>query len=92
MSFTINCLATCCGMQLAQAYLRSCPHNSWRHFCRVLLNKCQEEFEAGDQAMAAVDAREKAAAAKVAAGEVGFVGLPVIGITPSWQTCSSWQC
>ena len=38
--------------------------------CRVLLNKCQEEFEAGDQAMAAVDAREKAAAAKVAAGEV----------------------
>jgi hypothetical protein len=36
----------------------------------VLLNKCQEEFEAGDQAMAAVDAREKAAAAKVAAGEV----------------------
>jgi len=44
--------------------------NNCSSCCRVLLNKCQEEFEAGDQAMAAVDAREKAAAAKVAAGEV----------------------
>lgn len=32
-------------------------------FRRVLLNKCQEEFEEGDAAMKAVDAREKAAAA-----------------------------
>lgn len=38
--------------------------------CRVLLNKCQEEFEAGDSAMKAVDAREKAAAEKKASGEV----------------------
>ena len=37
---------------------------------RVLLNKCQEEFEAGDNAMKAVDAREKAAAEKNASGEV----------------------
>lgn len=37
---------------------------------RVLLNKCQEEFEAGDNAMKAVDAREKAAAEKSASGEV----------------------
>jgi len=38
-------------------------------FRRVLLNKCQEEFEAGDSAMKAVDAREKAAAEKKASGE-----------------------
>lgn len=36
----------------------------------MLLNKCQEEFEAGDSAMKAVDAREKAAAEKKASGEV----------------------
>lgn len=32
-------------------------------FRRLLLNKCQEEFEEGDAAIKAVDAREKAAAA-----------------------------
>jgi hypothetical protein len=34
-------------------------------FRRVLLNKCQEEFEEGDAAMKAVEARERAAAQKV---------------------------
>lgn len=39
-------------------------------FRRVLLNKCQEEFEAGDEAIKAVDAREKRDAERKAAGEV----------------------
>ena len=37
-------------------------------FRRLLLNKCQEEFEEGDAAMAAVEARERAQQAKDAAG------------------------
>ena len=45
-------------------------HIAHRLLRRVLLNKCQEEFEAGDSAMTAVDAREKAAAEKKASGEV----------------------
>jgi len=44
----------------ASRWLACAPQITFR---RVLLNKCQEEFEEGDAAMKAVDAREKAAAA-----------------------------
>ena len=49
-------------------------------FRRVLLNKCQEEFEEGDAAIKAVDAREKAAAAAEAQNVHALLRL-----------CCSWR-
>ena len=50
-------------------------------FRRLLLNKCQEEFEEGDAAIKAVDAREKAAAA----AEAQNVHAPL-------KLCRFWKC
>jgi hypothetical protein len=52
-------------------------------FRRLLLNKCQEEFEKGDAAMRAVEAREAKDRERAEAGEadneVGVVGWHLCG-------------
>ena len=48
------------------------------NFRRLLLNKCQEEFEKGDAAMNAVAQRE--AKAKEGTGKVRWVGLQASGV------------
>ena len=92
MSEPETCATLCFNLQRE---LPACPDEAGEEggadisFRRLLLNKCQEEFEEGDAAMAAVERRERAQQERDAAGVRAIFAIAPFLYTPFTSAASA---